>query len=66
MGSIICVQLSPTQGKQLCGYKHHPTMPIGYNDILSCQMPLVMLIEKPQATNAFIPTLPKQSCMCQK
>jgi hypothetical protein len=35
-------------------------MPIGYNGILSYQMPLVMLIEKPQATNAFTPTLPKQ------
>jgi hypothetical protein len=35
-------------------------MPIGYIDILSCQMPLVMLIEKSQATNAFTPTLPKQ------
>jgi hypothetical protein len=35
-------------------------MPNGYNDILSCQKQLVMLIEKSQATNAFIPTLPKQ------
>jgi hypothetical protein len=60
MGSIISVQLSPIQGKQPFGYKHHPTMPIGYNDILSCQMPLVMLIEKPQATNAFTTTLPMQ------
>jgi hypothetical protein len=30
-GSIIFSQSFPTVGKQLCGYKHHPSMPTAHS-----------------------------------
>jgi hypothetical protein len=62
IGSIISVQPFPTVGKQLCGYKHHPSTPTAHSGIQSSYLGWRLPVETPKRAsiaNAYIMTISK-------